>query len=208
MNVWAQQVRFWPWSVSLFRDSIPNYWLSGYFFMRCTSSNDAHSHLYWQQTQVWCVHPFHITDCILNPRLNSYSSPLISCTVTIIGPNHYFHHVRYCSVELSCDISVCVWICFCVGISICVEWPSSLSPPAVETHWPVTPGQAPVLLSLVEYQITIYQRGPRLRKKRLWDVWSKTKCHLSSIIIHGSNIVLIIRQLCMRRISVFTTRKW
>ncbi len=115
------KTRFWPWSVSLFWDSIRNYWLSGYFlflfsFVWCTSSNDAHSHLYWQQTQVWCAHPFHIRG--IYTKLCNHNSPLISSLVTITGPNYYFHHVRYCTVELFCDISLCVWICFCVGISI------------------------------------------------------------------------------------------
>lgn len=136
-------------------------------------------------------------------RLHKHNSPSICYTVTIIAPNRDFYNVRYCTVRI-------LWVnCACLSISICVEWPSSLSPPAVETYRPVAPGQAPVLLSLLEYQITNYQRGLRLRENTVVGC-AAGEVKQNVISIHGSNTVHsndIIRQLCMQRISVFTTLK-
>lgn len=112
--------------------------------------------------------------------LHSYNCPLLINNRT----NCDFYSVRYCAVEVFCNISVCI----CEVMPHKSIWPSSLLPPAVETHWPVTPGQPPVLLSLVEYQITINQRGLRVRENKGAGraARSAAKCHLHPCRQHSA----------------------
>lgn len=81
-----------------------------------------------------------LTNFIWDP-LHNHNSPLITQTLTIKSPkHHFFYQVRCFAVESLCHISVCECLGVCVGVSLRVKWPPSLSPPAAETHWPVTPG--------------------------------------------------------------------